>query len=88
MNANNYRLVEVRWLDAEDHGDPGWNELKAMKRYAKKPAPIMNSVGYVLYEGPDHISLASTVSDIQCSIVEKIPKGCILNIREIKYSKV
>jgi hypothetical protein len=42
-----YRLVEVIWVDAEEYGEVGWNDLKAMKKYAKKPCPRMRSVGYV-----------------------------------------
>ena len=41
-----YKLVEVIWIDAEEHGDVGWNDLKSMKAYAKKPCPVMHTVGY------------------------------------------
>ena len=67
-----YKIVEVIWVDAEEHGDVGWNDLKAMKRYAKKPCPTMTSVGYILHQSKTHIALASTVGTEDCSTIEKI----------------
>ena len=78
-----YRLVEVTWVDAEEYGEVGWNDLKAMKRYAKKPCPVMRSVGYVLHQDKDHISLASTVGDKECSTVEKVPCQFIQSITDL-----
>ena len=79
-----YKLVEVVWVDAEEHGDIGWNSLKSMKAYAKKPCPVMKSVGYVLYHGEEHICLASTVGKTDCSTVEKIPTGFIKSITVLR----
>ena len=78
-----YRLVEVVWVDAEEYGDIGWNDLKAMKRYAKKPCPVMRSVGYVLHQDDQHISLASTVGDKECSTIEKVPCQFIQSITDL-----
>ena len=78
-----YRLVEVLWIDAEEYGEVGWNDLKAMKRYAKKPCPGMRSVGYVLHHSATHISLASTVGDKDCSTIEKIPCQFIKSITDL-----
>ena len=78
-----YKLVEVIWVDAEEYGEIGWNDLKSMKRYAKKPCPEMRSVGYVLYNNKSHISLASTVGSEQCSSIEKIPTEFIISITEL-----
>ena len=78
-----YRLVEVIWVDAEEYGEVGWNDLKAAKRYAKKPCPRMRSVGYVLHFDDQHISLASTVGNEQCSTIEKVPCQFILSIKDL-----
>ena len=78
-----YRLVEVTWVDAEEYGEVGWNDLKAMKRYAKKPCPVMRSVGYVLHQDDQHISLASTIGDKECSTVEKVPCHFIISITDL-----
>ena len=79
-----YKLVEVIWVDAEEHGDTGWNDLKAMKRYAKTPCPVMHTVGYILHQGPDHIALASTIGPEECSSVEKIPTEFVKEIKVIR----
>ena len=79
-----YKIVEVTWVDAEEHGDVGWNDLKAMKRYAKKPCPVMKSVGYVLHQSKKHIALISTIGSEECSTVEKIPIEFVNNIKVLK----
>ena len=80
-----YDIVEVLWIDAEENGDVGWNDLKEQLRYAKKPCPIMSTIGYLVHEGKDHISLLSTIGDKECSTLEKIPKGFI--VRRTKLVK-
>ena len=77
------KLVEIIWKDAEEYGEVGWNDLKAMKRYAKKPCPVMRSVGYVLHQDDQHISLASTIGDKECSTVEKVPCQFIKSIIDL-----
>ena len=79
-----YKIVEVIWVDAEEHGDVGWNDLKAMKRYAKKPCPTMTSVGYILHQSKTHIALASTVGTEDCSSIEKIPAEFIKDIKVLR----
>ncbi len=76
-------LVEVIWEDAEEYGEIGWNDLKAMKRYAKKPCPVMHSVGYVLHNDKNHITLASTIGSKECSTTEKIPTSFIKSITKL-----
>tara|TARA_R110000737_G_C14564029_1_gene482830 strand:+ start:1277 stop:1564 length:288 start_codon:yes stop_codon:yes gene_type:complete len=82
-----YRMVEVVWVDAEELGDVGWNNLSKQKRDAKKPCPTVRSVGFVLYENDKHISLASTIGKDLCSTVEKIPKSFVQHIEELSYCK-
>tara|TARA_B100001094_G_scaffold333417_1_gene411892 strand:+ start:29941 stop:30204 length:264 start_codon:yes stop_codon:yes gene_type:complete len=77
------KIVKVTWIDAEEYGEIGWNSLKSMKTYAKKPCPTMTSVGHVLYEDDNHISLISTVGEKESSSVDKIPKSFINKIEEL-----
>jgi len=81
-----YKIVEVCWLDAEEHGDVGWNDYKSQLAYAKKPCPVMRSVGYLVYEGEEHISLLSTIGDKECSTLEKIPRAFIKSINELQLT--
>ena len=78
-----YDIVEVLWIDAEENGDVGWNDLKEQLRYAKKPCPTMSTIGYLVHAGKDHISLLSTIGDKECSTLEKIPKGFIVSMNRL-----
>ena len=76
----NYNIVEVIWIDAEEHGEIGWNDIKTQLRYAKKPCPKMKTVGYEIYKDDDHISLLSSIGVKDSSTVEKIPVAFIKSI--------
>jgi len=80
MVNNNYNIVEVVWVDAEEHGEIGWNDIKSQLRYAKKPSPQMKSVGYEIYSDKDHISLLSSIGVKDSSTVEKIPVAFIKSV--------
>ena len=75
-----YDMVEVVWIDAEEHGEIGWNNLKEQLKYAKKPCPLMRSVGYEVWRDDNHIALLSSVGDKECSSVEKIPMGFVESV--------
>jgi hypothetical protein len=77
MRKSDYRLVLVEWTDAEEHGELGWNDLTEMLEYAEKECPIMRTVGWCVYEGPNHIALLSTIGDKESSTLEKIPNAFI-----------
>ncbi len=88
MGGNkDYELVEVIWVDAEELGDTGWNNLKGQLRDAKKPCPTMKSVGYVVYQDKNHISLLSTIGKDLSSTLEKIPVGFIKEINKLMREK-
>ena len=77
MPKKSYDIVEVCWIDAEEYGEVGWNELKSQLAYAKKPCPTMRTVGYLVYEGEDHLSILSTIGDKESSTLEKIPRAFV-----------
>lgn len=78
-----YNIVEVIWIDAEEFGEVGWNNLKEQLKYAKKPCPTMHSVGYEVYRGKDHISLLSSFGEKECSTIEKIPMAFVKSINTL-----
>ena len=82
-----YAIVEVMWMDAEEHGEVGWNDIKDQLAHAKKPCPIMRTVGYLVHEGKEHISLLSTIGDKECSTLEKIPSAFIKTIKHLSPSR-
>ena len=79
----NYNIVEVTWIDAEESGDVGWNNLKEQLKYAKKPCPTMHSVGYEVFRNEEHIALLSSIGDKECSTIEKIPVAFIKSINPL-----
>ncbi len=76
-------LVEVIWVDAEEHGDVGWNCLEEMMETAKSEPKEMRTVGYILFRGDNHISLISTIGVEECSSLNKIPTEFVREIREL-----
>ena len=84
MKVKEYPIVEVIWVDAEERGEVGWNNIKEQLKYAKKPCPTMKNVGYEVYRDDDHISLLHSIGDNECSSVEKIPISYIKNIVLLK----
>ena len=84
---DSYPIVEVVWLDAEEHGEVGWNDTAKMLEYAKLPCSTMRSVGYLVYEGDDHISLIRTLNEDNCGTIEKIPKAFVQSLRKLRVSK-
>ena len=82
-----YEIVEVTWIDAEEHGEIGWNNLKAQLKYAKKECPVMRSVGFEVWRDDNHIALLSSIGDKECSSVEKIPTGFIMSITILSPSE-
>ena len=78
-----YKIAHVRWIDAEEHGEIGWNDFNAIKKHAKKPCPVMHSVGFVIHSEKDsHIALVSCLSDDEkhSGSVEKIPMAFVLDV--------
>jgi len=85
--GKDYDMVEVMWIDAEEHGEIGWNNLKAQLKYAKAPCPLMRSIGFEVWRDDDHIALVSSIGDKECSSVEKIPIGFIKSITKLSKGK-
>tara|TARA_Y100000034_G_C6866551_1_gene395054 strand:- start:1227 stop:1505 length:279 start_codon:yes stop_codon:yes gene_type:complete len=81
--TKDYELVEVIWTDAEEIGDVGWNNLKKQIKESKKPCPQMTSVGYVVYQDKNQISLLSTIGKDLASTVEKIPINFVIEINKL-----
>ena len=84
MKAKVYPKVEVIWVDAEEQGNIGWNDLKEQSKCAKKPCPTMKNIGYEVYRDDKHISLLHSIGENECSSVEKIPMHFIKDIILLK----
>ena len=80
-------IAEVVWVDAEECGDIGWNELDELLEKAAEPCPVMRSVGYVLHHCEDHISLISTIGPDECGSLEKSPAEFLKSVTYMKGEK-
>jgi hypothetical protein len=74
------QLAECVWEDAEEIGEVGWNDLEELFELAEEPCPVMHTVGYIIYESNEHISMVSTIGPDECSRIEKIPRSFIKSL--------
>lgn len=77
------KLVKVLWIDAITIGGSGWTEKDEAKAQAKEPLPMMLTVGFVLHNDDEQISLTSTIGPHETAQVNKIPKRMIVRVEEI-----
>ena len=81
------KLIKIKWIDAETVGDCNWQDIEEIKEMSKKNPPVMESVGFVLYESDSHISIIDSHGEDVCGHLTRIPKGMIINasyLEEIK----
>ena len=87
MKIKVYPKIEVIWVDAEERGELGWNDLKKQLKGAKKPCPTIKNIGYEIYRDDNHIALLHSLGEDECSSVEKIPISCVKDIILLKGEK-
>jgi len=77
------KRVEIFWQDAVTH-----SELRLLEDARDLPPVIMQVLGYMIEETDKTIVIVGQVEatdreDRVCADVHVIPRGCILNIKEI-----
>ena len=79
---SNYKMVTVHWKDA--CSGLGWTTLEAA--IENMTLADIESVGWLIYEGPDRIMLSTSV-DPQGKVADvlSIPNTWIINIKEVNY---
>lgn len=77
-----YELVLVEWCDAETP-DTDWLDTEDALREASKPLDTCTSVGFLFYQGEDHITLCHTDGVDQYKLAIKIPTKWILRMKKI-----
>ena len=80
--------VEVRWIDADGPGDPGWHDEAVIEEWVKQKY-IVNDVGYVLEINNDYIALIGGYSEEEDYVAQyhrevKVPRGCLLSVKKLK----
>ena len=80
-------IIEVVWVDAQEFGEIGWNDLNDILTESEKPCPIMHSVGYLVRSDKDVISLLRTLGEDVSSTLEKIPRAWVKAERTLRKGK-
>jgi len=80
-------IIEVVWVDAQEFGEIGWNDLNDILTESEKPCPIMHSVGYLVRSDKNVISLVRTLGEEVSSTLEKIPRGWVKAERTLRKGK-
>jgi hypothetical protein len=75
-------IMLLRWVDAQTTGGDGWMDKTEMRTAAKAKLPVMNSIGYIIYEDAFQYAIVSTLGPNESSQVTKIPKCMILSAVE------
>lgn len=73
-----YRIARVHWRDTCNI--PGWHKAHELDALTKEPLPIMESVGWLIYEGEDFVTLAQSVSQYAAGDLLKIPRAMIVEM--------
>tara|TARA_R100000458_G_C8057126_1_gene101724 strand:- start:19 stop:318 length:300 start_codon:yes stop_codon:yes gene_type:complete len=75
-----YSMVMVIWEDAITSAEPGWTTKEDALTLAEADLPCMTSIGFVLFENNDWISITDSVGEDEFGQVTKIPKSLCLSI--------
>ncbi len=82
LDPTDYRLVQVKWTDAESHYK--WADLADA---IKETDMFCVSIGWVLLDAPDRLVIASSISlQEDAEMVSghlTIPKGMVKEIKEL-----
>jgi len=77
------KLLFVEWLDAASESEPGWKALESID-----PNPVVCwSVGWLLHENTDAITIASSVNAEHFDGDVTIPKSWIRRQVELKMPR-
>lgn len=80
----NKKVVYVEWLDSFGCTS-SWQSLEDYSPVA----PIMKTIGFIVYESKDLLSLANSIGDEteytleQANGIMTIPKNCIVQLKKI-----
>jgi hypothetical protein len=73
-------LELITWIDAESESND-WMPMEKAMSYAKESLPTVDSIGYVLYENEESVSLVHSIvrqkGNESVTHAIKIPKGMI-----------
>jgi len=74
----------ILWKDAQSFGGPEWVDHTEAYEWAHRTPPTMKTVGFVLKETEEWISITDSVGPNECGGVTTIPKVMILSMEKIR----
>ena len=81
------RVAIVEWIDVEDHTSPSWVETDQMRADAVEPFKVIRSVGFVVEQNEERISLTMTWGPEETSGAINIPRGLIKGVQIVQVSE-
>lgn len=73
-----YKVARVHWTDACQMA--GYHGADALTSLAGEPLPLMQSVGWLVYENAECVALAQTVSPYKAGDILQIPRAVIVEL--------
>ena len=81
------RVAIIEWIDVEDHTSGEWVDREEMKMDASEPFSKIRTVGFVVENNADRISLCMTWGQEDTSGVLNIPRSLIRGIQIVQVSE-
>ena len=80
-------LVEIEWLDSTYSQTDGWLDTSEVERWVLRPLPTIRSVGWLVAETDDHVTICMSHQVGLMSDFMKIPWCAVLGYWKIKLEK-
>ena len=81
------RIAIIEWINVEDHTSGGWIDQEQMRSDAEEPFAKIRTVGFVVENNADRISLCMTWGQEDTSGVLNIPRSLIRGIQIVQVSE-
>ena len=69
-----WEMVSILWVDAESDGGSGWQDPEEMMEYARRPLPVIHTVGLLVHEDDEQIAVTDSKGPEEMGSVTKIPR--------------
>jgi len=77
------KIVEIKWVDSCSYAEV-WVNKEHVSEVPFSPSDCA-TVGYLIQEDEDCITIAQSINDNQYGKLFTIPRGCIEEINELDY---
>ena len=74
-------MIHIVWTDAVTSSEAGWTTKEEAMATATSSPPKMETIGFVLHENKEWISLTDSVGGDEFGQITKIPKSMIIDLK-------